>query len=119
MSAKRASFIGVAGPLPRMPSRLLRRFETVTHAADGGNLHPARVELLAKTVHMHLERIGAYLVAPVAQMVDELILGDEATGPLQEKLEQADLARGQFEPPAGERCDTPDLIEAQWSVLDE
>src|SRR5438128_3312858 len=119
MSAKRASFIGIAGSPPSMSSRFLHRFETVAYAADGRNPDSARLELLAKPVHVDLDRIGADFLAPRAKMLDELVLGDETAGPLEKKLEQPQFARGQVESFSSKRGNASYLVEAKCAVFDE
>src|SRR5438046_9852961 len=119
MSAKRASFIGIAGSPPSMSSRFLHRFETVAYAADGRNPDSARLELLAKPMHVDLDRIGADFLAPRAKMLDELVLGDETARPLEKKLDQPQLARGQRESFCSKRRHASDVVEARCAQLDE
>src|SRR5437868_13383160 len=46
---------------------LRRLFQTVAEAADGDDVHAARLELLAQPVNVHLDRVRRDLLAPLAQ----------------------------------------------------
>src|SRR5690606_15921469 len=78
-------------------ARLGQALEAVTEAPHGGDLDAAAFELLAQAVHVHLDRVVTDLVAPLAEVLDDLFLADESPDALQQDLEQADLARRQLE----------------------
>src|ERR687896_1240727 len=87
----------------------VRFFKAVAEAAHGDDAHAAGLELLAQAMHVHLDRVGRDLLAPFAQVRNQLILRHEAPGAAQEDLEQAHLTRRQLERLAVHARDAPDL----------
>src|SRR5437764_9991493 len=115
MSANRASF---TAHFPTKAMAALRGcLEAVTGTAHRRNSHASRLELLAQPMHVDLDRIAAYLLAPLAQVLHQLILVDESARPLQEELQQAQFARRKIDALAAELRYAPDLIEGERPVL--
>src|SRR5439155_23758208 len=94
-------------------------FQAVTDAAHRRDADAAGRELLAQAVHIDFDRVGADLLAPLAQMFDELILAHQPPRTLQEQLQETQLARRELEPLIAKFGDTSDLIESEPSMLDD
>src|SRR6185295_10912524 len=58
--------------------------EAVAEAAHGDDAHAAGLEFLPQPVHVDFDRVSGDLLAPLAQVPDELVLGDKPPGTLQE-----------------------------------
>ena len=52
--------------------------EQVAHAAHGADVDAERLQLLAHAVHVDLDRVAADVVAEAEQVVDDLLLADDA-----------------------------------------
>src|SRR6478735_5702003 len=69
----------------------------IAHATDGPDVAAQGLELLADAVDVDLDRIGAHLVAPAIQVVDHVLLADDAALAQQEQLQHRQLARRQVD----------------------
>src|SRR5919106_3736938 len=94
-------------------------FKAVAEAADGDDPHAPRLELPAQAVHVDLDRVGRHFLTPLAEVRDQLVLGDQAPGALQEDLEQAHLARRELERLAVQPRDASDLVVGERAVLEQ
>src|SRR5512140_192766 len=92
--------------------------EAVAQAAHGGDADRALLDLLAQAVDVHLDRIGADFLAPLAQPLDQLVLADQAAGALQQHFEQPQLPGRQLDHPAVDGSHPPGLVVHQRPVLD-
>src|SRR5438445_7975868 len=105
-----------AGPkiaTPPLRLRRLRRREAVPQPAQRRDLHPARLELAPQPVHVHLDGVLAHALVPPAQVVDDLLLADEAAFARQEDLEHADFACRELDDVAADARDAADGIEGE------
>src|SRR5689334_17718694 len=55
--------------------RIARLLDQVAHAAHRADLDAVGLELLAHPVHRDLHRVGAHVLAPAEQAVEDLLLG--------------------------------------------
>src|SRR5512145_1419501 len=97
----------------------VRLFKAVTQPANRDDAYAARLELLAQTVHVNLDRVGRDFLAPFAKMRHELVLGHEPASALQENLEQAYFARRQVERFAAEPRHPADLVIGERPVAQQ
>src|SRR6185295_10758030 len=93
--------------------------EAVAEAAHGHDAHAARLELLAQAVHVDLDGVARNFLAPLAQVADELVLGNEASGALQEDFQQAHFARREFDRGAVQLRAAPDLVVGERAMLEQ
>src|ERR1700687_221760 len=76
--------LGRAGVQKRVPTgrRGLYRlglFQAVAQTGDGDDAHAAGLELLAQTMHVHLDRVGRDFLAPLAKVRHQLVFRYEAS----------------------------------------
>ena len=67
---------------------------------------------------IHLDGVVADFLAPLTQTVYQLVLADQAAGPLQQYLQQTQLTGRQLDHLAVNRGHTPRLVVHQWAVFD-
>src|SRR3954470_1623846 len=72
---------------PRLRLRGLGRREAVAQPAQRRDLHAAGLELAPQPVHVHLDGVLAHALVPPAQVVDDLLLADQAAFARQEDLQ--------------------------------
>src|SRR6185312_12068520 len=118
MSSRTSGISSQRSSLPRSDASraLIDAIEQVAHAAHRADLDAVGLELAAHPVHADLDRVAAHLVAEAEQLVDDLLLADDAALAREQKLRQRELARGEIdgqvvveEPPRGD-------VEAQPPV---
>jgi two-component system OmpR family response regulator len=90
--------------------------QAVAEPAHRNDAHTARLDLLAQTVNVDLDRVVADFLSPFAEVIDELLFRDEPPDPLQQHFEHAELTRRQFEDLIAHRGDAPHLIVGQRAV---
>src|SRR6185503_4947369 len=93
--------------------------QAVAEAAHGDDSHIARFELSSQPVDVDLDRVRRDLLAPLAKMRHQLLLGDEPAGALEENLEQAHFARRKLERRPVQPRDAPDLVVRKRSLCNE
>src|SRR5262245_31959101 len=71
--------------------------QAIAQAAHREDLDAAGFQLAPQPVHVDLDRVAADLLAPLAQVVDELLLADHASGSMHQDLEQREFARRKVE----------------------
>src|SRR6476659_21096 len=86
ISSQRSSLLRSVGP-ESLPA-LIEFVEQVTHAAHRANVDAERLELLAHAMDVDLDRVAADVIAEAEQLVDDLLLADDAPLPRQQKLGQ-------------------------------
>src|SRR4051794_27557580 len=95
ISSQRSSLLRSVGP-DSLPA-LIELVEQITHAAHRADVDAERLELLAHAMNVDLDRVAADVVAEAEQMVDDLLLADDASLPRQQELRQRELARGHLD----------------------
>src|SRR5438093_13361985 len=93
--------------------------QAVAEATHGGDADRPLLDLLAQAVDVDLDRVVADLFAPLAQALDQLVLADQATGTLQQHLQQRQLARRQLDHLVVDVGHAAGGIEGQWPMLDD
>src|SRR5690606_4614677 len=121
---KEAARGGSFGGARRVAGRVLalrlvgRPLQAVAEAAHGHDADVAALELAAQPVHVDLDRVVAHLLAPFAQVVDDLLLADQAVDPLQQDLEHAELAGGEVQRLSVQGGGAADLVVGQRAELE-
>src|SRR5690554_6710723 len=110
--------LGVARESGLRRRSLITLLQAVAETAHGHDAQIAVLELLAQAVHIDLDGIVRHLLAPAAQVVDELFLADQATGLEDEDLEQADLARRELHHLAVDAHDAVGLVVFEAAEAD-
>src|SRR5688572_18395055 len=85
-------------------------FETVAEAAYRDDAHAAGLKFLPQAVDVDLDGVARDLLAPLAEVADELVLGDQAPGTLQQDLEEAHFARRELDGVAVDARGAADLV---------
>src|SRR5207344_1433324 len=93
--------------------------EAVAKPAHGGDANRPLLDLLAQAVNVDLDRVVADLVTPFAQALHQLILADQPACPLQQHLQQRQLARGQLDQLIVDVGDTAAGIKGQRTMPDD
>jgi len=96
-----------------------RLLQAVAQPAHGDDAHAAGLQFLPQPVHVDLDGVARDFLAPLAQVAHQLVLGDQAPGALQEDLEQAHLARRQFDRLAVQARHAPDLVVGKRAVAQQ
>jgi hypothetical protein len=93
--------------------------QAIAQPAHGGDADAADLDFFAQPVHIHLDGVVADLLAPFAQVIDQLFLGDQAAGARQQDFQQAQLARRQVQHLVGDVGAAADLVVGQRTVFDD
>src|SRR5574343_1543374 len=96
----------------------LGSLKAITQAANGGYPDAARLNLLAQPMDVDLDGVVADFLAPAAEMVDQLVLADQAAHAAEQDFEQADFAGRQFERLSVDLGHPANLIVAQRAADD-
>src|SRR5574343_1296159 len=96
----------------------LGSLKAITQAANGGDPDAARLDFLAQPMDVDFDGVVADFFAPAAEMVDQLVLADQAAHAAEQDFEQADFAGRQFERLPIDLGDATDLIVAQRATDD-
>src|SRR3990172_2803350 len=83
--------------------RISRFVERVPKSGNGADRYPRRFEFLAQAVDIDLDRVRAHLLIPPVELFGELFLVDDASAPVQQHLQDTELAGGKIERRAVER----------------
>src|SRR5690606_7862225 len=90
-----------------------RSLQAIAEPAYRHDPDVAALELATKPVHIDFDGVVTDLLAPFAQVIDDLFLADQPVDALQQDFEHAELAGREIERLAVQAGDSPDLVVAE------